>query len=121
VDSDEVLRARLREISARFPRWGWRKAHAIAAREGLVVNRKRTHRLWLEEGLERPLRVRKKRRVGPGRYQRMRAQRPDQMWALDFQIDVTADGRQVRFLNIIDEYTRQAMATRAARSLSLSG
>ncbi|WP_203924318.1 integrase catalytic domain-containing protein [Rugosimonospora africana] len=48
----------------------------------------------------------------------MRAARPDQMWALDFQVDVTADGRQVRFLNIINEYTRQALATRAARSFT---
>jgi putative transposase len=117
-DVEEVLRARLRQISGQHPRWGWRKAHAIAAREGLVVNRKRTHRLWLEEGLKRPEAVRKKRRVGPGRHQRMRATRPDQMWALDFQVDVTANGRQVRFLNIIDEYTRQALATRAARSFT---
>jgi len=40
------------------------------------------------------------------------------MWALDFQVDVTAEGRQVRFLNIIDEYTREALATRAARSFN---
>ena len=48
----------------------------------------------------------------------MRAGRPDQMWALDFQVDVTVDGRQVRFLNIIDEFTREALATQPARSFS---
>ncbi|MFD1321358.1 hypothetical protein [Micromonospora sonneratiae] len=48
----------------------------------------------------------------------MRARRPDQMWALAFQVDVTVDGRQVRFLSIIDEYTRDALATRAARSFT---
>lgn len=117
-DAEAVLRARLREISARYPRWGWRKAHAIAAREGLVRNAKRTHRLWVDEGLKRPARVRKKQRCGPARHQRMKAQRPDQMWALDFQVDVTVDGRQVRFLNIIDEYTREALATTAARSFT---
>jgi hypothetical protein len=90
-DADTALRARLRQISARYPRWGWRKAHAIAAREGLVVNRKRTRRLWLDEGLKRPPRARKKRRAGAGRHQRMRATRPDQMWALDYQVDVTAN------------------------------
>ena len=118
TDVETVLRERLRQISAQFPRWGWRKAHAVAAREGLVVNRKRTRRLWVEEGLKRPARVRKKQRCGPARHQRMKAQRPDQMWALDFQVDVTAEGRQVRFLNIIDEYTREALATRAARSFN---
>jgi putative transposase len=117
-DAEQVLRTRLREISAAHPRWGWRKAHEIAAREGLVCNKKRTHRLWREEGLKRPARVRKKQRCGPARHQRMRAGRPDQMWALDFQVDVTVDGRQVRFLNIIDEFTREALATRPARSFT---
>jgi transposase InsO family protein len=84
----------------------------------LVVNKKRTHRIWVQEGLKRAATVRKKRRCGPARHQRMRAERPDQMWALDFQVDVTAEGRQVRFLNIIDEYTREALATRAARSFT---
>jgi putative transposase len=117
-DADQVLRVRLRQISVEYPRWGWRKAHAIAAREGLLVNRKRTHRLWIDEGLKRPPRVRKKRRAGPARHQRLRAVRPDQMWALDFQVDVTSNGRQVRFLNVVDEYTRQALATRAGRSFT---
>jgi len=117
-DTEARLRNRLRQISARHPRWGWRKAHTIAAREHLVVNRKRTRRLWIELGLKRPLRVRKKQRCGPARHQRMRAVRPDQMWALDFQVDITVDGRQVRFLNIIDEYTREALATTPARSFT---
>lgn len=115
-DTERVLRARLREISAQHPRWGWRKAHAIARGEGLVTNRKRTRRLWREEGLKRPAAARKKRRIGEGRNQRLTAERPDQMWALDFQTDATVDGRQVRFLNIIDEFTREALATRPFRS-----
>jgi transposase InsO family protein len=82
----------------------------------LVTNRKRTQRLWREEGLKRPLRVRKKRRIGEGRNQRLAAAHPDHMWALDFQVDVTVDGRQVRFLNIVDEFTREALATQAFRS-----
>lgn len=81
----------LREISASHPRWGWRKAHAIARAEELVANSKRTHRLWREEGLTRPARARKKRRIGAGRNQRLTAQRPDHMWALDFHTDTTVD------------------------------
>jgi len=114
--ADRVLTDRLREISRKHPRWGWRKAHALCRAEGLGVNRKRTRRLWREAGLKRPVRVRKKRRLGPGRHQRMTASFPDQMWALDFQVDVTADGRQIRFLNIVDEFTREALATKAFRS-----
>lgn len=81
-----------------------------------MVNRKRTRRLWREHGLKRPVRVQKKRRIGPGRHQRLTAARPDQMWALDFQVDVTVDGRQLRFLNIVDEFTREAWATSVFRS-----
>jgi putative transposase len=118
ADAESALRTRLRDISARYPRWGWRKAHAIAAREGLVVNRKSTRRRRIELGLKHPARVRKKQRCGPARHQRMRAQAPDQLGALDFQVDVTIEGRQVRFMNIIDEYTREALATEAARSFT---
>lgn len=116
AEVDGVLRERLRQISRSHPRWGWRKAHALCRAEGLVVNRKRTQRLWREEGLKRPPRVRKKRRIGAGRHQRLQASFPDQMWALDFQADVTADGRQLRFLNIVDEFTREALAVRVFRS-----
>jgi putative transposase len=110
-----VPRKRLREISAQRPRWGWRKAHAVLRREGQVVNRKRTRRLWIAEGLKRPARARKRRRVGPAAGQRMRAERPNQVWAIDFQTDVTACGRQLRFVNVVDEFTREALATRVAR------
>lgn len=74
------------------------KAHALCFADGLVINRKRTQRLWREEGLKRPLRVRKKHRIGEGRNQRLASAHPDHMWALDFHVDVTVDGRQVRFL-----------------------
>lgn len=113
---EHALRARLREISRAHPRWGWRKAHAILRRDGWRVNTKRIRRLWADEGLKRPPRVRKKRRLGPGRGRREPVTRPDQVWALDYQTDVTADGRQIRFLNVIDEFTREALVTRAARS-----
>ncbi|MEU2032610.1 IS3 family transposase [Nocardia amamiensis] len=116
AEVERMLRERLRMISRKYPRWGWRKAHALCRAEGLVVNHKRTQRLWREEGLKRPARVRKKRRIGPRRHQRLRASRPDQMWALDFQVDVTVDGRQIRFLDIVDEFTREALAIRAFRS-----
>lgn len=116
AETERTLRERLREISRRHRRWGWRKAHALCRAEGMAVNHKRTQRLWREEGLRRPVKVRKKRRIGEGRNQRLRATYPDQMWALDFQVDATVDGRQVRFLNVVDEFTREALATQAFRS-----
>jgi putative transposase len=112
---ETVLRARLREISRAHPRWGWRKAYWLLRGEGLAVNRKRIRRYWAEEGLKRPARVRKRQRIGPHRGDRLAASQPDEVWALDFQVDVTADGRQIRFCNVVDEFTREALATTAAR------
>ncbi len=103
---------RLRQFSEKRPRWGYRRAHAILLGEGWCVNRKRVQRLWREEGLRVPQRARKRRRVGdstvPG--ERLRAERPDQVWALDYQFDQTSDGRVLKLLNIVDEYTREALA-----------
>lgn len=99
-------------------RWGWRKAHAVLRREGHVINRKRTRRLWVDEGLKRPVRARKRQRVGPQRDCRIEASRPDHVWAIDYQSDVTADGRQIRFCNIVDEFTREALATTPRRSFT---
>lgn len=121
-DLEKRLRKRLRVIAKKHPRWGWRKAHAIVRREiaaeGFVVNKKRTRRLWRDEGLKRPQKSVKKRRVGPQRGDRLEATRPDHVWALDFQYDVTSDGRQLRFLNVVDEFTREAFATSVRRSFT---
>lgn len=84
-----------------------------------MVNVKRTRRLWREEGLKRPTRARKRRRVGQQqRGDRIEAARADHVWALDFQYDLTSDGPGLRFFNIVDEFTREALVTRAARSFT---
>jgi putative transposase len=97
---------------------GWRKAYWLLRGEGLVVNRKRIRRYWADEGLKRPPKARKKQRIGPQRGERLTATAPDHVWALDFQVDVTTDGRHIRFCNIVDEFTREALATTAARSFT---
>jgi putative transposase len=116
---DAALRKRLREISKDKKRWGYRRAHARLLEEGWSVNKKRVQRLWREEGLRVPRRKRKRARLGDNRDGReLRAERPDQVWALDFQCDETADGRQLRVLNVIDEFTREALASEVARSIT---
>ncbi len=108
---DAALRARLREISGQRPRWGYRRAHALLNGEGWEVNRKRVQRLWREEGLRVPQRRRKRQRLGTSTVpaERRRAERPNHVWALDFQFDQTADGRNLKLLNVVDEYTREAL------------
>jgi putative transposase len=116
---DAALRKRLREISALKKRWGYRRAHARLIEEGWEVNKKRVQRLWREEGLRVPTRKRKRARLGDNRAgKELRAERPDHVWALDFQSDETADGRQLRVLNVIDEFTREALASEVARSIT---
>jgi putative transposase len=94
-------------------------AHALLRRDSAgpwsTVNHKRVQRLWREEGLRRPVRTRKRRRVHPDTPERLRAERANQVWALDFQFDETADGRRLKLLNIVDEHTREALAMRVAR------
>jgi putative transposase len=114
------LRARLRRIAREHPRWGWRMAWRVLRREPggawSGVNHKRIRRLWREEGLRRPARTRKRRRVVTDQAERLRAQRPNQVWAIDFQFDETTDGRRVKLANIVDEHTREALAMRVART-----
>lgn len=115
-EAEEKLRARLRQIAREHPRWGWKTAHSIVRREGWHVNAKKTQRLWREEGLKRPQTCRKRRRLGPTLSERLRATRPNQVWAIDFQFDETADQRRIKLANVVDEFTKEALAMRVGRS-----
>jgi len=82
------------------------------------VNDKRIHRLWRDEGLRVPYRKRKKPLRGIGALTgQMCPIRPNVIWAADFQFDQTKNGRTIKILNIIDEFTREALATEVDRSI----
>ena len=120
--AEERLREHLRDFARCHPRLGWRKAHEVACREGLVTNPKRTRRIWRDEGLQRPPQRRaKRRRLSDGTAERLRARCPNDVWALDFQFDETADLRRVKLLNVVDEFTREALAVEAAHSIDSDG
>jgi putative transposase len=114
---DAALRAELRRISRRRPRWGYRRAHQLLLDEGWRLNRKRTQRLWREEGLRVPQRRRKRQRLGDSTVpaERLRAEAPDHVWAIDFQFDQTADGRILKLLHVVDEFTGKALAIERRR------
>ena len=118
-DRDDALRAELRALSRAHPRWGYRKAWASLREQGWEANRKKIQRLWREEGLRVPQRKRKRLRLGDSTVAalRLRAERPNHVWALDFQFDTTVDGRTLKLLHVIDEHTREALAIRVARSI----
>ena len=119
AEDDAALRAALRALSRERPRWGYRRAHARLLEDGWVLNRKRTQRVWREEGLRVPQRRRKRQRLGESTVpaSRLRAERPNQVWALDFQFDQTADGRIVKLLHVVDEFTREALEMKCERRI----
>jgi putative transposase len=119
ADDDAVLRAELRKFSAERPRWGYRRAHHRLRELSWAVNRKRVQRLWRQEGLRVPQRKRKRRRLGDSTVpaERLRAERPNHVWAFDLQFDQTADGRALKLLNIVDEFTRDSLAMLVERSI----
>ena len=110
-DRNRALRAELRQLSRAHPRWGYRRAHAQLARQGWRVNRKAVQRLWREEGLRVPTTRRKRQRLGTSTCpaDRLAAEHPNHVWALDYQFDQTEDGRILKLLNLVDEHTREAL------------
>jgi putative transposase len=118
---EDKLRRRLRDLARAHPRWGWKTAHTILRREGHTINRKRTRRLWRDEGLRRPAPCKRKRSRVPGGGPLLRAERPNHVWAIDFQFDETADRRRLKLLNVVDEHTREALAMRVGRTCDADG
>src|SRR5262249_17362369 len=100
------------------PRWGYRRAHAVLAREGLGVNRKKIQRLWREEGLRVPQRRRKRQRIGISTTDRLVPVRPNQVWALDYQFDVTTQGRTLKTLHGVDEFIRKSLSDTVGPSIA---
>ncbi|MGB3285705.1 MULTISPECIES: IS3 family transposase [Mycolicibacter] len=122
TDEEAELRAWLRKFSTDRPRWGWRRAAVMARKAGWTVNNKRVRRLWREEGLRVPQRRKKKRLTGIGTaIGAMSPIRPNVIWAMDFQFDTTADGRTLKMLNVIDEFTREALAIHVDRAINADG
>ena len=119
ADDDAALRARLRRISRERPRWGYRRAHQLLLDDGWELNIKRTRRVWREEGLRVPRKRRKRQRLGDSTVpaDRLRAERPDHVWAIDFQWDQTADGHNLKLLHVVDEFTREALAIECHRRI----
>jgi putative transposase len=118
-DRDRALRAQLRRLSRAHPRWGYRRVHAQLVKQGWVVNRKAIQRLWREEGLRVPSRRRKRQRLGTSTCpaDRLAAEHPDHVWALDYQFDQTEDGRRLKLLNVVDEHTREALTIMVDRRI----
>src|SRR5918994_5188674 len=114
---DAVLRSRIRELAAERRRFGYRRLHVLLRREGLLLNRKKTQRLYREEGLMVRRRRGRKRAIGT-RAPLVVAGRPNARWSIDFIHDQMACGRRFRILNILDDVTKECLAAIADTSIS---
>jgi len=119
ADFTKRLLGRILELVGKFPRYGYKRITVLLRREGWRVNRKRVHRLWKQEGLRVPKRTRKRRRLGcsANACHRHRATHKNHVWTLDFVWDITEDGHQLKFLAVVDEFSRESHAIHVARSI----
>jgi transposase InsO family protein len=121
VPEDEpVLVKRMVELATEYGRYGYRRITALLQAEGWKVNHKRVERLWRREGLKVPSRQPKRGRLwlNDGSCIRLRPEHPDHVWAYDFVHDRTHDGRPLRMLTLVDEFTRECLAIDVARRMT---
>ena len=114
---DQTVIARLMELAQKKRRYGCRRLHELLRREGLVINHKRTERLYRKAGLS--LKIKKRRKLSAAlRLSLPTPSKPNQLWAMDFVSDSLANCRRFRCLNIIDLYTRECLRIVVETSIS---
>jgi putative transposase len=122
---DLPLLEAIKRLARKHPRWGHRQIHALLTRQGWTVNLKRVRRLWRESNLQRPIRRRKPNKLGPkkrGSSVNSIVNRParfkNDVWTYDFVADRTASGKPLRWLTLVDEYTKECLALHVAGSVT---
>lgn len=117
---DSSLIARMLELVSEFPRFGYRRITRLLRSEGWKINAKRVYRLWRQEGLKVPKKATKRRRLGSagGGIVRRKAEHKNHVWSVDFIFDRTVNGRSLKMLVIIDEYTRECIALEVGRKFT---
>ncbi len=118
---EAALVERMVALSRQNPRYGYRRVWALLRREGWEVNKKRVQRLWREQGLKVPQKQHKSRRLLAGSENgvtKRRAEYPGHVWSYDFAMDSTEDGRRLKVMPVVDEYTREWLSLKGERSIS---
>ena len=113
------LTSRIVKLACQYGRYGYRRITGLLRHEGWTVNHKRVERIWRREGLRVPQKQPKRRRLwfNDDSLIRLRPERKNHVWSYDFVFDRTSDGRSLKMLNIIDEYTRECLAIKVGRQL----
>ncbi|MGA9594033.1 MAG: IS3 family transposase [Candidatus Acidiferrales bacterium] len=118
TDEDALTRAII-TLASEYGRYGYRRITALLRTAGWQVGKDRVQRIWRREGLKIPKKQRPRRRLwfNDGSCVRLRPGRANHVWSYDFVSAMTHDGRTIRMLTMIDEYTRECLAIRVARRL----
>jgi transposase InsO family protein len=120
ADDEFLLTDRIVALAKQYGRYGYRRVTALLQQEGWRVNHKRVERIWRQEGLKVPQKQPKRGRLWlhDGSCVRHRPEHPNHIWAYDFVHERTHDGRPMRMLTIIDEYTRESLAIEVERRMN---
>jgi putative transposase len=119
ADEDALTQA-IVAYAAEYGRYGYRRVTALLNERGWSVGKDRVQRIWRREGLKVPKKQRPRGRLwlDDGSCVRLRAQRANHVWSYDFVHHATHDGRTMRLLTLVDEFTREALAIKVARKLN---
>ncbi len=122
ADDEESLRTRIVALTREYGRYGSRRITALLHQEGWRVNHKRVERLGRQEGLKVPQKQPKRGRLWltNGSCVRRRPEYPNHVWAYDFVMERTRDGRPLKMLTVVDEYTRECLALAVRRRMRAS-
>jgi len=114
---EEVIRTRLKELAQTRRRFGCPRLHVMLRREGFAINHKRTERIYRQEGLI--LRIRRRKKLSSLlRVDIPKPDYPNHIWSMDFMRDSLANGRAIKILSIVDEYTRKCFRIEVDTSIN---
>jgi putative transposase len=114
---EEVIRRRLRKLAETRRRFGCPRLHVMLRREGFMINHKRTERIYRQEGLI--LRIRRRKKMSSLlRTDMPKPKNPNHIWSMDFMRDNLADGRTIKVLSVVDEYTRKCFRIEVDTSIN---
>jgi len=116
---EQALRDEIIKLACQYGRYGYRRITALLKNQGWSVNHKRVERIWRQEGLKVPQKQPKRRRLwlNDGSCVRLRPLYPNHVWSYDFVADRTSDGRSIRMLTVIDEYSRECLSIDIQRQI----
>ena len=119
LEDESRLTREILDLACRFGRYGYRRVTAILRREGWRVNHKRVERIWKREGLKVPKKQPKRGRLWltDGSCLRMRPEYRNHVWTYDFVADRTKDGRALKMLTLVDEFSRECLTIEVSRRL----